>query len=159
MNEDMKRLFLRYKKYWYAPAMVFLGIILMSIRLDRSQPVQTVSVGIGVLDQSYVLETEARLEEMLKGIANAGECRVTITLAAGSKKEYVREEGNVLVITDKEGNQSAVVSKENAPEIAGVTVIYSKPMNINIKNDIINSVGTVLGVGTNKICVIFLDGE
>ena len=156
MNENLRCLLLKYKKYWYAPALVIVGVALMLIRSDQTQTVETAAIGMA--DQNYVYETESRLEEMLKGIDGAGDCEVTITLASGGKKEYVREEGRVLVITDKDGNQSAVISKENAPEIAGVTVISSGRMNINIKNNIIDSVGTVLGVGTNKICVVFLNG-
>lgn len=156
MNENLRGLLLKYKKYWYAPALVIVGVALMLIRSDQTQTVETAAIGMA--DQNYVYETESRLEEMLKGIDGAGDCEVTITLASGGKKEYVREEGRVLVITDKDGNQSAVISKENAPEIAGVTVISSGRMNINIKNNIIDSVGTVLGVGTNKICVVFLNG-
>lgn len=156
MNEKVGELLSKYKKYWYAPLVIIIGIALMLLRLDRNQAAETISTGLS--DQSYVYETEARLEEMLKGMEGTGECEVTITLASGGKKEYVREEGRVLVITDKDGNQSAVISKENAPEIAGVTVISSGEMNINVKNNIIKSVGTVLGVGTNKICVVFLNG-
>lgn len=157
MNEKIRELLIKYKKYWYAPALVIVGVALMLVRSDQSQTIKTAATGM--TDQNFVYETEARLEEMLKGIDGAGECEVTITLASGGKKEYVREEGRVLVITDKDGNQSAVVSKENAPEIAGVTVISSSRMNINIKNNIIDSVGTVLGIGTNKVCVVFLNGE
>ncbi len=156
MNEKVGELLSKYKKYWYAPVLIIIGIALMLLRVDQNQTIETAAIGIS--DQNYVYETEARLEEMLKGIDGAGDCEVTITLASGGKKEYVREEGRVLVITDKDGNQSAVLSKENAPEIAGVTVISSSRMNINIKNNIINSIGTVLGVGTNKICVVFLNG-
>lgn len=156
MNEKVRELLIKYKRYWYAPVLIIIGIALMLIRSDRNQAVETAAIGMS--DQNFVYETEARLEEMLKGIDGAGDCEVTITLASGGKKEYVREEGRVLVITDKDGNQSAVISKENAPEIAGVTVISSSKMNINIKNNIINSIGTVLGVGTNKICVVFLNG-
>ncbi len=156
MNEKIGELLLKYKKYWYAPVLIIIGIVLMLLRMDQNQTVETAAIGIS--DQNYVYETEVRLEEMLKGIDGAGDCEVTITLASGGKKEYVREEGRVLVITDKDGNQSAVISKENVPEIAGVTVISSSRMNINIKNNIINSIGTVLGVGTNKICVVFLNG-
>lgn len=157
MNEKLRELTMMYKKYWYAPVLIIIGVVLMSVRFEQDQTVETVSIGAS--DQNFVYETEARLEEMLKGIYGAGDCKVTITLASGGKKEYVREEGRVLVITDKDGNQSAVISKENAPEIAGVTVISSSKMNINVKNDIINSVSTVLGVGTNKVCVVFLNGE
>lgn len=157
MNEKLRTLFMKYKTYWYAPVLVVFGIALMTLQFEQPQAAKTAAYTMS--NTSYIEETETRLEEMLKGINDVGNCEVTITLASGGKKEYVREEGQVLVITDKDGNQSAVLSKESAPEIAGVTIICSNNMNINVKKDIINSVGTVLGIGTNKICVVFLNGE
>lgn len=157
MNESLKRLLALYKRYWYAPLSILIGLVLLVY--PNAQP-KTMPVTANITtDDVYISEIETRIEMMLNDMESINDCKVTITLASGGKKEYVREEGHVLVITDKDGNQSAVVSKENAPEIAGVTVICSGVMNINIKNNIIQSVGTVLGIGTNKICVVLRNGE
>ena len=84
MNEKLRELLMKYKRYWYAPVLVVMGIALMLIRPDRNQTVETAAIGIS--DRNFVSETEARLEEMLKGINGAGDCEVTITLASGGKK-------------------------------------------------------------------------
>lgn len=156
MNELMRRILPELQKIWFIPAMVLLGVVLMVVQVGKDDAVPVSSVKT---DDQYITNTEDRIMEMLKGIDGAGVCDVTITLASGIKKEYVREDGNVLVISDNNGNQSAVVSKELAPEIAGVTILSKGAKNIKIQKDIIHSVSTVLGIGTNKVCVILLEEE
>lgn len=155
MNELIKKWLPEVKKYWFIPAMVVLGVILMTQNLQQPEAVP-VSASVG--DQQFIEETESRVAEMLKNVEGAGECKVTITLASGGKKEYVREDNEVLVITDKDGNQSAVVARENAPEIAGVTIISKGAGSVTVRNNIIESVSTVLGIGTNKVCVVSMSG-
>ena len=68
--------------------------------------------------------------------------------------EYVREEGEVLVIRDKNGNESPVMIREGAPEIAGITIVSEGAGSASVRNDIIEAVSTLLGIGSNKICVV-----
>ncbi len=151
MNELLKKWLPVFQKYWYIPMMVIVGIALMMQQSNRSEAVAVLQQDT---DERFVTNTEERVVEMLKNVEGAGDCIVTITLSSSGKKEYVREENQVLVITDKEGNQSAVVSRENAPEIAGVTVATKGAGRVSVRNDIILSVSTLLGIGTNRICVI-----
>ena len=155
MNEIIKKIFPEIKKYWFVPVMILLGLLLMTNRFEQPE---AIAVSAVMEEDKYIAETERRIVEMLKGVEGAGECRVTITLSSGGKKEYVREDGNVLVSTDKDGNQSAVISRENAPEIAGVTVASHGAGSAVVRNDIVESVSTVLGIGTNKICVVSISG-
>ena len=136
--------------------MVLFGVALM---VYQNNGREAVPVSSAMTDEQFLGDTENRIEQMLKNVDGAGDCKVTITLASGSKKEYVREAGNVLVITDNQGNQSAVVAKEVSPEIAGVTVLSVGAKNIEVQKDIIQSVSTLLGIGSNKVCVILLDEE
>ena len=156
MNDWIKRILPEVRKIWFVPVMVLLGIVLMVYQNNSREAVPVSTV---LTDDQFVADTENRIEQMLKNIDGAGDCKVTITLASGSKKEYVREAGNVLVITDNQGNQSAVVAKEVAPEIAGVTVLSIGAKNIEVQKDIIQSVSTLLGIGSNKVCVILLGEE
>ncbi len=155
MNDWISRIIPEVKKYWIVPVLILLGAVMMS-RQNLSS--DAVPVSATETDSQYIAETENRVAEMLKGVDGVGECRVTITLASSGKKEYVRQDGEVLVITDKEGNESAVVSRESAPEIAGVTVACKNAGSASVRNDIIESVSTVLGIGSNKICVISMSG-
>ena len=156
MNDWIKRILPEVRKIWFVPVMVLLGIVLMVYQNNSREAVPVSTV---LTDDQFVADTENRIEQMLKNIDGAGDCKVTITLASGSKKESVREAGNVLVITDNQGNQSAVVAKEVAPEIAGVTVLSIGAKNIEVQKDIIQSVSTLLGIGSNKVCVILLGEE
>lgn len=154
MNELLKKWIPEVKKYWFIPLMIAAGVFFMTQPLRQEAIHAVVDVNT---DQQFITDTEQRITEMLKNVEGAGECRVTITLASGSKKEYVREAGNVLVITDKDGNQSAIVARESAPEIAGVTVLSRGAGSVTVRNNITESVSTVLGIGTNKICVVLMN--
>ena len=155
MNELIKKLIPDLKKYWFIPVMILGGIFLMIRQADQPKAIEVSAISE---DHQFIDETEKQIKEMLKGIDGAGECLVTITLSSGGRKEYVREDGSVLVITDKEGNQSAVIAREKAPEIAGVTIASKGAGSLRVRNDIIESVSTVLGIGTNKICVVTISG-
>lgn len=153
MNNQFLRYLNEIKKVWYIPAMIAIGIVLLLVRVE---PEESVAVSTTDFSNRYVEETERCIADMLGGIDGVGECVVTITLADNGKKEYVRENGNVLVITDDEGNQQPVVSKEKAPDIAGVTISCAGAESIAVREQIIKSVSTVLGIGTNKIYVVML---
>ncbi len=155
MNEIIKKIPSDFKRYWFIPILILLGVFMMIHQYDQPKVVEVTST---LEDQQYIAQTEKQIREMLKGVDGAGDCYVTITLSSGGKKEYVREEGSVLVITDKDGNQSAVVSRENTPEIAGVTVASKGAGSLAVRHNIIESVSTVLGIGTNKICVVTISG-
>ncbi len=151
MNEMIRQILGNVKKVWYIPLMIAIGIVFM---LVQTQPNESVAVSSGNTNEQYLDEMERCVAEMLERIEGAENSVVTITLADGGSREYVRENGNVLVITDDEGNQSAVVSKEIAPEIAGVTVACSGAGSVTVRENVIRSVSTVLGIGTNKVCVV-----
>lgn len=155
MNDFIKKFCPELKRYWFIPILILFGVLMMVRQGDQPE---SLAVSSPSDDQQFIIKTENQIQEMLKGISGAGDCYVTITLSSGGKKEFVREEGSVLVITDKDGNQSAVVARENTPEIAGVTVASKGAGSLTVRNDIIESVSTVLGIGTNKICVVRISG-
>lgn len=155
MNDLIKKLTPEVKKYWFIPLMIFLGILML---INQNEKPEVIEVSSVMQDQQFIEKTETQIRDMLKGVDGAGECLVTITLASGGRKEYVREEGSVLVITDRDGNQSPVVARENTPEIAGVTVASKGAGSLSVRHRIIESVSTVLGIGTNKICVVSISG-
>ncbi len=146
-----------WRRYWYLPLVMIVGALLMSA--DFGKTADDIKTSVNLQDQEYVEELENRVENMLTDVTGAGICKVTITLSSGSKKEYVREEGAVLVITDKSGNEIPVVASERLPEIAGVTIVSNGARNISVRSSIIESVSTLLNVGTNKICVVLKEGN
>lgn len=156
MNELMRNTLFALKKHWYIPLAVLIGIAIMLYQ--EKQDVSSVAV-IENSEDEYVEKTERKVNEILSSIPGTGECFSKITLSSGSGKEYVREDGKVLIITDKDGNQTPVLARENSPKIAGVTVFSEGAQNITVRNNIIRAVSSVLGIGTNKIYVLSLDKE
>jgi stage III sporulation protein AG len=63
-------------------------------------------------------------------------------------------DGKLLVQRDRDGSEYALVTKELMPEICGVVVACKGADEVSVKNSVIQAVSTVLGVGTNKVCVI-----
>ena len=57
-------------------------------------------------------------------------------------------------MTDKDGNQYALTTKKNMPQISGVIVVCEGGNNPQIKSSVISAVCTLLGIGSNNICVI-----
>ena len=142
------------KKNWYIPLLIFAGILLM-LR-PSGQAAQQALAGQGASDenQEYLSQLENKVEKMLLDIEGAGECKVTISLASAGAYEYVREDGKVLVIRDEKGKESPVPLREKVPEIAGVTVASSAAESAAVRSDIVESVATLLGIGSNKIFVV-----
>lgn len=155
MNENIKKMIPLIRKIWYVPAMLLLGVVLMMYEPSGKGVASSLDYDS---DRAFAKDTERRIEEMLKSIEGAGACKVTVSLSTSEKKEYVREDGNVLVITDRHGNESAVLSQKKSPDIAGVTVASNGAGSLEVRTRIIESVSTVLGIGTNKICVVLLSG-
>ncbi len=155
MNDTIKKIMAEIKRIWFIPAAIGVGIVLMTIQINSDE---SVPVNGTVQNMDYAESMEQCVEEMLKSISGAEDSVVTINLADSGHREYVRENGEVLVVTDKQGNQSAVVARENAPEIAGVTVACSGAGSVSVRNSVIQSVSTLLGVGTNKVCVVLIGG-
>jgi hypothetical protein len=156
MNELKIKVFKYFKEAWYVPVMIILGVILMVAPIF---PQKATVTSAATAEEIYLQEIQQRVESMVMKIDGAGECSVTVTLGSGIGKEYVRENGNVLVITDTDGNQVPVVSREMMPEIAGVTVVCGAQPNVTVQNDIVRSISTLLGIGTNKVCVLFYGEE
>ena len=155
MNDMMQKLMDDVKKIWYVPVAILCGIALM---LTNTTSKESVAVSNGDQADAYVANMEQCVEEMLGNVEGARDSVVTITLADNGRREYVRENGDVLVVTDELGNQSAVIASENVPAIAGVTVACSGAGSVSVRDNIIQSVSTLLGIGTNKVCVVMIGG-
>lgn len=151
MNELMRHLIEELKRVWYIPAVICVGIVLMIV---QTEPKEDVAVDSTVQVDQYIYQMESCVREMLKSIDGAGDCSVTITVSDHGRTEYVRENGEVLVVTDEQGNQSAVIANESVPAIAGVTISSSGSGSVSIRENIIKAVSTLLGIGTNKVCVV-----
>lgn len=137
--------------------------------------VPTESTTISVLEKSL----EEKIAANLESIQGVGKTKVMVTYNAGLWKEYARNESTTKRTskeTDKEGgtrqteevtetntlvlagNAGPVLLVEQRPEVAGVLVIAQGANNPKIKEQIFESVKTLLGIQPSKISVAPLGG-
>lgn len=165
MFELVKKFFDNKKIILLALAIGVLFVLLSEILPERQNKNRA------VFDQeNYIISLENRVEKMVSDINGAGECNVMINVSSGSESVYVKEnkksydtseqnnksesEDSVITMKDSDGSEYALVTKELMPEICGVVVTCKGADDVSVKNSVIQAVSTVLGVGTNKVCVI-----
>ena len=96
-------------------------------------------------------------------------CVVLITAASGTENEYLenierssgirdKEEQNSetreYILVDGGNGKNVVIGSKKYPAVKGVLVIYEGEDDIDIKKSITDAVSTVLGIQSNKVCVI-----
>ncbi len=128
---------------------------------------------------TYVEETEERLENILTAVEGAGKVKVMITVAASEKeilgKDRESVSGNltetdseggsrsnvenqvqeeVIYLTDGEGNRIPYVVQTQLPQVTGVVVVAQGAGNEVIKENIIEAVEVLFNLSKHKIKVI-----
>ena len=154
------------------------GILLLCITSipGKSSP-QNSGAGSGMetmrLDLTkYEEQIEKRLEDLLGSIEGAGETRVMLTLDCGSEPIYATQGKTSQNSTAGESNSSESYTAEQAyvilgtgsgerglilktlePKVRGVAVLCQGADSIQVRQNIIEAVTAVLGVGSNKVSV------
>lgn len=150
-------------------ALAVIGLILILIAYIPSKKNNS-SIESSFDESTYVSDLEKKIGEIVSSIYGAGKCEVMINIISTTESVYVKEnkkhynssdtnsttetEDSVLTMTDGEGNQYAVVTKQIMPEIGGVTVVCDGGDDTKVRINVIDAVSTVLGIGSNKVCVI-----
>ncbi len=113
---------------------------------------------------SYETELERSLEEILSRISGVGDVTVMLTVSGTSETVYavdsdtsassdsVQNRSSIIII-EKSDEKEALVSKIKKPEINGVAVICEGGDNAHVKEKIVNTVSTVLGISSSRVCV------
>ena len=109
--------------------------------------------------------TEQKLEEILSNVKGVGEVRVMIEYSEGKesiiaenrKSENNSQSENTQNKNESEiafSNNNPVVLKEIYPKVKGVIVVAQGGDNVEIKNQIISAVMSLLDLDANKIEVL-----
>lgn len=122
--------------------------------------------------EEYIDIIEKKTTKIISDIDGAGKCRVMITAKSSEEKDYVYNQNiteeisgteekhseiqTEIVITENNGQDGPIVIKINEPEIRGVLVLCEGADDLLIKENITQAVKTVLGISSNKICVLKL---
>ncbi len=117
----------------------------------------------------YTTKLEKKLKKHILALEAVNSCEVMITLSSLENNDYLenfsvssnRSEDseqysrqNEYLVIDEDGNDSVIIEKINAPQICGALVIYNGKTDVETQKNIIDAVTTVLGLQSNKVCVV-----
>ncbi len=124
----------------------------------------------------YIKMLEDKTEKMLLSVDGAGKSKIMITAEASATSQYAVDESisndsqqnkeensdkkesqtEIVMIEGESGRKQALVVRVVEPEIRGVLVLCEGADNPEVNERITQAVKTVLGISSNKICVIKL---
>lgn len=156
----------------------FVGILLIGLsewfkgENHSVSEIKTEEISVG----KYIDILEDKTEKMLLSIDGAGKCKVMITAQSSAAQQYVFDEDitdeiqadgddkkektnkqtEIVIVEGDSGEKKALVSCVVEPEIRGVLVLCEGANNPETKEKITEAVKTILGIYSNKICVLKL---
>ncbi len=148
-----------------AMGLLGMGCILLSeLPSDNTSPTEAISPMALPTDADYESEMESRLTEMLSRMEGVGTVSVMITVKGSTEQIYAEEvkesagEHNQQsehkpIITKQDGDEAALISKTEYPEIHGVAVLCSGGGNAVTREQICDAVSTILGIPVSHIYV------
>jgi len=126
----------------------------------------------------HITQLEQRLEELLSLIDGAGQVRVMITASRGRElvvahttntdssiteeedsaggtrsSETLREQGAYVLVRQPDGSEVPLILKELEPQIEGVAIVAEGGDDIVVRDALIRTTFTVLGIGAHKVHV------
>lgn len=129
MPEKFK-IYIQFIKKYYIILLLVTGLFIIAISGNEKNDRLTAS-----FDHShYAQKLEQKISTIISMMDGAGECEVVVNIDSSSVNEKTKE--------------------QIIPAVSGVAIICDGGNDINIKNSIINAVSTLLGIGSNKVCVI-----
>lgn len=151
-------------------AVAFIGVMLLLLGGTKQKACDEKKSEESFDEAQYIESLEKRVSDMVSEIKGAGSGRVIINIVSTTESVYVKEnkssydstddkskgetEDSVLTLTDGDGNEYALVTKQIMPQIGGVTVICEGGEDSYVKAMVTEAVCTVLNIGANKVCVI-----
>lgn len=124
----------------------------------------------------YIEDTEQRLENIIGLINGVGRVKVLVTVESGVENIYetddkttngkqqsggqstqtqenLSKESSHVIIDGNSGSEQALLTKQLEPKILGVVIVCDGGNNLEVKESVIQSVSTALGLPTNRISV------
>lgn len=146
----------------------FLGmgcILLSELPSDSDPPQREQSPAVQTeAHEDYAASLEHRLTEMLSRMEGVGEISVMVTVQSSKEQIYAEEvkesagEHNTQrehkpIITQQNGEEAALITKTQYPEIQGVAILCRGGDNAVIREQICDAVSTILGIPVSHIYV------
>lgn len=122
---------------------------------------------------AYIEELEASVRGVVEGITGSKEITAVVTLESDVTYNYADEtkinksskqsgsdtdtatdsEQKYIIITDAQGNETALLLSREMPQIRGVAVIYSGEQSEQLNTEITDALTALLGVTSKRIYI------
>jgi stage III sporulation protein AG len=158
------------KKPIFLKAAVGIGLAAMVIILlsgiSRDPPEEKIASpdeNLFSLSESYALDVEKRLSELLSEIEGVGEAKVMVTVGASEEYVYASDgkqgsggNSSEIVIIDGKDGKEALRKKIYSPKITGVVIACKGGDDSRTVEKVMKAVSTALGIGASRIYVVEL---
>ena len=129
-------------------------------------------------NEAYVQNMEEKLGKLVENVSGAGKCHVMITLEQGTQYVYASESKKVvdeteshdgetsskiqqkdnsestIVLLEENGVSRPLVETSKEPQVKGVVVVCDGGNSSVVQQRITEVLTTVLGIGSNQVCVV-----
>lgn len=154
------------KKVKVIVAIGLVGIILIALSslFQSNDKTKEVSDDSSVDYSNYSKETEQKLTDIISSISGVGECKVMITFETGSENVYATDSEqkndenstdskDEYVLYNSSNGEKALLIKEKYPTVKGVSVVCDGGDNVEVREEVINTVTSLFNISTNRVSV------
>ena len=134
---------------WPLAVMLILGVALLLFARPEGESV-AVEQDYHAMAEEYRLSLESRLVTLCSSIEGVGEVSVTVTLECGEVYVYAKNEASgAYTVNSGEG----LLLCRQMPSVLGVAVVCDGGGDDAVRLSVADAVGTVCGIGANKISI------
>ena len=153
-------------KYKYALLVLLVGVVLMLLPHKSTQPEQAQPDVPTQTDELLQLEqTRLALQSLLEQIDGAGSVRLLLSLASGGERVLQTDsvssqadgtyQSTVSTVLAQSGNdRQPIVVKSYYPAYQGAVVVCEGADSASVRLAVIQAVGSLTGLGSDKISVV-----
>lgn len=153
------------RKYRFVLIVLLVGVLLMLIPTDYARNQEVLPTEPDQPKQQLEI-TASQLETLLSQIKGAGRVEVLLTLSAGEKTVYQRDEQNsytdssqnteyeTLILSDGNRSENAPVAQILGPEYLGAVIVCQGADDPSVRFAMTEAVSKATGLGTDKISVL-----
>ncbi len=152
-------------KYKYALLVMVVGIAFMMIP-DLGKDTQSNIAPEPTKKEEFSQPLEERLCDILSSISGAGKVKVLLSIREGEEKKYQvdydksysatgsSERSEVVIITDGDRNEAALVKQINPQTYLGAVIICQGADSPAVRLNIIEAVSKITGLRSDQIAVL-----
>lgn len=152
------------QKYKYAIAVLMIGLFLLLIPSNQSEPQKDDLTATAPTGQETF--SQDSLVQILQSVEGAGKVKVLLSIGAGEETVYQTDtegsssaDGNnqtvkTVIITDSQRSEAGLIRQVNPVAYKGAIVVCQGADSPTVRLAVTQAVSKITGLGTDAICVL-----